>query len=223
MGKIHSDPEVEYGAPGAEIGMQRGHQRQRLPWGIVLFVGVTVFTLLAATTVGAVNGWSHAVGTPRLVFGVQSEGAVSAPMVVVSLAGADGKVMDFYLALPETVAAEVSRHIVRHEFDERAVEDARMRALAELAALKEQDVEEMLAPLSHHSNLQTYLRNLKFALARVVREASHPSGEEVEAFYRTNGSGLRLLTGLRIGKKEFEFAPSEPESRLFSGLFAKGG
>jgi hypothetical protein len=188
-----------------------------------VLLAVAVSSALLVIPVGAANGWSHAIGTPKLVFGIQAEGTVSAPMVVVSLAGADGRPMDFFLALPKTVAAEVSRHIVRHEFNENAVEDARMRALAALAALKEQDVAEMLAPLIHHSNLQTYLRNLKFGLARVVREASHPSGKEVEAFYRTNGSGLRFLTGIRIGKKEFEFAPSEPQSRVLSGFFARGG
>jgi hypothetical protein len=203
--------------------MRQGRQRRRSRWETVLSVSVVMAVVLAAIPVGAANGWSHATGTPRLVFGVQAEGAVSAPMVVVSLASSDGRLMDFYLALPETVAAEVSRHIVRNTFDDNAVEDARMRALAALAALKEEDVEEMLAPLSRHSNLQTYLRNLKFALARVVREASHPSGEEVEAYYRTSGSGLHLLTGLRIGKKEFDFTPSEPESRLLSGFFAQGG
>jgi hypothetical protein len=142
-------------------------------------------------------------------------------MLVVSLAGKDGSPMDFYLALPETVAAEVSRHIVRQAFDDQAVENARMRALAALGALKEEDVEEMLAPLSRYSNLQLYLRNVKFALARLVREASNPSGQQVEAYYRINGAGLRLLTGLRIGRREFEFAPAHGSSRRLSALFAQ--
>lgn len=207
----------------AENRMRHRRQRQWSSWGIVVSLGIAVSTMLAAMPVDAANGWSSAVGIPQLVFGVKAEGAVSAPMLVVSLAGADGSPMDFYLALPETVAAEVSRHIVRHAFNDEAVEDARMRALAALAALTEEDVIEMLAPLSHHSNLQSYLRNLKFALARVVREASNPSGAEVVAYYRVNGSGLRFLTGLRIGKKEFEFTPIDSESRLFSSLFAQGG
>jgi preprotein translocase subunit Sss1 len=203
--------------------MRQRRQRQRSQWGIVLSLGVALSTSLVEVPVCAANGWSRAIGTPQLVFGVQAEGLVSAPMLVVSLAGADGSPMDFYLALPEPVAAEVSRHIVRHAFDEHAVEDARMRALAALAALKAEDVQEMLAPLIHHSNLQSYLRNVKFALARVVREASRPTGEEVEAYYRINGSGLRFLTGLRIGKRQFEFTPPEPDARLLSGFFAQGG
>jgi len=45
----------------------------------------------------------------------------------------------------------------------------------------------------------------------------------VEAFYRVNRSGLRLLTGLRIGKREFEFSPHEPEAHLITSLLARPG
>jgi hypothetical protein len=191
---------------------------------IALSLGITTCLILATARGWAAEArWERVTGAPKLVFGVQSAGLVSAPMVVVSLLAHDGETMDFFLALPETVAAEVSRHIVRQAFDPRMVDDARMRALAALASLKPEDVGVMLAPLSQHNNLQTYLRNLKFALARVVREASQPSGQEVEAFYRVNGSGLRLLTGLRIGKREFEFSPREPQAHLLTSLLARPG
>jgi len=199
-------------------------QRRRSVWEIALSLGTALCLLLAPARGWAGEArWESVTGAPQLVFGVQSAGLVSAPMVVVSLLGHDGKTMDFYLALPETVAAEVSRHIVRQAFDPQMVDDARMHALAELANLRPEDVGAMLAPLSKHSNLQTYLRNLKFALARVVREASQPSGQEVEAYYRVNGSGLRLLTGLRIGKREFEFSPHDSESHRFTSLLARPG
>jgi len=204
--------------------MRISTQQPRSVREIALSLGVAMgLVLVAAHGWAAEVHWERMTGAPQLVFGVQSAGLVSAPMVVVSLLGHDGKTMDFFLALPETVAAEVSRHIVRQAFDPRMVDDARMHALAELANLKPEDVGAMLAPLSQHSNLQTYLRNLKFALARVVREASQPSGQEVEAYYRVNGSGLRLLTGLRIGKREFEFSPHDSESHLFTSLLARPG
>jgi len=204
--------------------MRNGGQRRRSVREIALSLGIGVCLVLAAARGWAGEAhWERVTGAPQLVFGVQSAGLVSAPMVVVSLLGRDGKPMDFYLALPKTVAAEVSRHIVRQAFDPQMVDDARMRALAALASLRPEDVGEMLAPLSQHNNLQTYLRNLKFALARVVREASQPSGQEVEAYFRVNGSGLRLLTGLRIGKREFEFSPHESESHRFTSLLARPG
>jgi hypothetical protein len=199
-------------------------QRSRSGREIVVSLGTAMVLLLAAAHgwAGEVH-WGSIKGAPQLVFGVQSSGLVSAPMVVVSLVDHEGRTIDFFLALPETVAAEVSRHIVRQTFDPQMVDDARMRALAALGALKPEDVGTMLAPLRQHNNLQTYLRNLKFALARVVREASRPSGQEVEAFFRVNGSGLRLLTGLRIGKREFEFSPRGPEAHLFTSLLARTG
>ena len=190
----------------------------------VLSVGLAVGLLfLAAQGSAAQSHWEEAAGTPQLVFGVHTEGLVSAPMLVVSLRGQDGKPMDFFLALPETVAAEVSRHIVRQAFDPAVVDDARMRALAALANLTPEDVGVMLAPLSHHNNLQAYLRNLKFALARVVREASRPSGQQVEAYYRVNGSGLRILTGIRIGKREFDFSPRKADTSLLLSLLEHRG
>lgn len=204
--------------------MRTGGQWRSAGQGSALSLGIAVGLVLAAVQGWAGEPrWERVIGEPRLVFGVHSEGLVSAPMVVVSLRAKDGKTLDFYLALPETVAAEVSRHIVRQAFNPEVVDDARMHALAELASLAPEDVGAMLAPLRQHNNLQSYLRNLKFALVLVVREASHPSGQEVEAFYRVNGSGLRLLTGLRIGKREFEFSPRGPEAHLFTSLLAREG
>ena len=170
--------------------------------------------LVAAGGPAAAAEWQQTSGQPEVVFGVENTARV--PLLVVRVHTAAGENTDFFIALPATVAAEVSRYIVGHTFSEAVVEQAQLRAAVEVAALSTGEITTMSDPFVRYGARQSYLRNLKFGLARLVREAARPSGKSVVFFSKPSASGLQMLTGLEVGGHRFDFGPRpkpEPPQR----------
>ncbi len=161
--------------------------------------------LVMAGTPAAGGEWLQAVGRPEVVFGVENTARV--PLLVVRAKLDAGKNTDFFIALPATVAAEVSRYIVGRTFSEAVVEQAQLRAAVEVAQLSIGEINTLSDPLVRHGARQSYLRNLKFGLARLVREAARPSGKSVVFFFQPSKAGLQMLTGLEVGGHRFDFGP----------------
>jgi len=161
--------------------------------------------LVIAATPAAATEWQQVVGQPEVVFGVENTARV--PLLVVRAHTEAGENTDFFIALPATVAAEVSRYIVGRTFSEAMVEQAQLRAAVEVAALSTGEITTMSDPFVRHGARQSYLRNLKFGLARLVREAAKPSGKSVVFFFQSSTSGLQMLTGLQVGNHRFDFGP----------------
>jgi len=174
-------------------------RRRHIGWLVALVVLVT------AGVPAAAGEWQQTVGQPEVVFGVENTTRV--PLLVVRAHTDAGENTDFFIALPATVAAEVSRYIVGHTFSEAIVEQAQLRAAVEVAQLSIGEISAMSDPFVRHGARQSYLRNLKFGLARLVREASRPSGKSVVFFFQPSASGLQMLTGLEVGGHRFDFGP----------------
>ncbi len=181
-------------------------QRRHIGWLVALVVLVT------AGTPAAGGEWLQTAGQPEVVFGVENTARV--PLLVVRAHTEAGENTDFFIALPATVAAEVSRYIVGHTFSEAVVEQAQLRAAVEVAQLSMGEINTLQDPLVRHGARQSYLRNLKFGLVRLVREAARPSGKSVVFFSRPSKAGLQMLTGLEVGGHRFDFGPRpEPTQR----------
>jgi len=178
--------------------------------------------LITATVPAAAAEWQQVVGQPEVVFGVET--AARVPLLVVRAHTEAGENTDFFIALPATVAAEVSRYIVGHTFSETIVEEAQLRAAVEVAALSTGEISSMSDPFVRHGARQSYLRNLKFGLARLVREAARPSGTPVVFFFQPSQTGLQMLTGLEVGRHRFDFGPRPaPEPRRHVDGSREGG
>ncbi|RMF82867.1 MAG: hypothetical protein D6739_08040 [Nitrospirae bacterium] len=173
-------------------------RRRQAVW--IIFAAVLVLGASAPAV-----GWQRLAAKPVVIFGVETKAGV--PLLVVRVKTDGGRTEDLFLALPRTVAAEVSRYIVRRAFPERQVEDAQLQAVVEVAALQQPEIDRMLDPLVRHGARQSYLRNVKFGLARLVREASRPTGAPVVFYTERSASGARLLTGVEVGRHRFEFGP----------------
>lgn len=167
--------------------------------------------LVTAATPARSGEWLQAVGRPEVVFGVENTARV--PLLVVRAHTEAGENTDFFIALPATVAAEVSRYIVGRTFSEAVVEQAQLRAAVEVAQLSMGEINTLQDPLVRHGARQSYLRNLKFGLARLVREAAKPSSQSVVFFFQPSETGLQMLTGVDVGGHRFDFGPRpEPET-----------
>ncbi len=177
--------------------------RRWIGWLVVL-VG-----WLHAGVPAAAGDWQRVVGWPEVVFGVETTARV--PLLVVRAHTVEGNDTDFFIALPATVAAEVSRYIVGRTFSEDLVERAQLRAAVEAATLSSGEIAAMRDPFVRYGARQSYLRNLKFGLVRLVREAAGTSGSSVVFFFQPSQAGLQMLTGLEVGGHRFDFGPRPEE------------
>jgi len=164
-----------------------------------------VLVILLTTPAAVADEWRQVEGRPAVVFGVES--AAGVPLLVVRVHTQVGDFSDFFIALPAPVAAEVSRYIVGGAFPEAVVEDAQLRAAVEVAVLSSDEITAMSDPFVRHGARQSYLRNLKFGLARLVHEAATPSSELVVFFFQPSHSGLQMLNGIDVGGHRFDFGP----------------
>lgn len=128
----------------------------------------------------------------------------------------DSPPTDFLLALPETVADEMSRLIFRKKgsFPEDDVSAAQVRTQAAFKKIeddseREKVIGDMLQPTTKHSNLQGFLRAVKFGMARCSTAAAN--GDRVTLYYEINGEGIAVLTGVVVAKHAFDFRGSKSD------------
>jgi hypothetical protein len=146
-------------------------------------------------------------GVPTLVYGNRVELAGQTDktcVIMIEITATDGSRQKAYLAIPKTAASEISRFICKQTYAEGLVEQAEIDCALALARLSDEDITEMIAPLHSKGNLQFYLKNLKFGLARLVKQIDRQKDEEVTLHCRVNAQGLNMLVGFDVGNHTYD-------------------